>query len=93
MNYKKGDKVYQLLAHGWWFSPCTPASSTNKNWSPDIAEILLKVALNTNKSINQSIMVAMFLGSQDDTRATQSVANPLAVKPLKNYKVNCDLDL
>jgi hypothetical protein len=22
------DKVYQLLAHGWWFSPGTPASST-----------------------------------------------------------------
>jgi hypothetical protein len=40
VNYKKGctrlatasDKVYQLLAHGWWFS-----------------EILLKVALNTQK--------------------------------------------
>jgi murein L,D-transpeptidase YcbB/YkuD len=38
------DKVYQLLAHGWWFSP---ASSTTKNGSHDIAEILLKVALNT----------------------------------------------
>jgi hypothetical protein len=32
VNYKKGcirlaaasDKVYQLLAHGWWFSPGTP---------------------------------------------------------------------
>ena len=24
------DKVYQLLAHGRWFSPCTPASSTTK---------------------------------------------------------------
>jgi hypothetical protein len=28
------DKVYQLLAHGRWFSPGTPASSTTKNWSP-----------------------------------------------------------
>ena len=27
------DKVYQLLAHGRWFSPGTPASSTTKNWS------------------------------------------------------------
>jgi hypothetical protein len=27
------------------------------------------------------------------TRATQSVAYPLAVKPLKNSKFNCDLDL
>jgi hypothetical protein len=25
-----GDKVYQLLAHGWWFSLGTPASSTTK---------------------------------------------------------------
>jgi hypothetical protein len=46
------DKVYQLLAHGRWFSPGTPASSTTKTGRHDIAEILLKVALNTN---NQSI--------------------------------------
>jgi hypothetical protein len=38
VDYKKGctrlaaasDKVYQLLAHGRWFSPDTPASSTTK---------------------------------------------------------------
>jgi hypothetical protein len=49
------DKVYQLLAHGRWFSPGTPASSTTKTSRHDIAEILLKVALNTiNKSFNQS---------------------------------------
>jgi hypothetical protein len=42
-----GDKVYQLLAHGRWFSPGTPASSTTKPGRNDIAEILLKVALNT----------------------------------------------
>jgi hypothetical protein len=47
------DKVYQLLAHGRWFSPGTPASSTTKTGRHDIAEILLKVALNT---INQSII-------------------------------------
>jgi hypothetical protein len=52
-----GDKVYQLLAHGRWFSPCTPTSSTTKTGRRDIAEILLKVALNTT---NQSIFV-MFL--------------------------------
>jgi hypothetical protein len=39
------DKVYQLLAHGWWFSPGTPTSSTTKTGRHDIAEILLKVAL------------------------------------------------
>ena len=37
------------------FSPCTPVSSTNKNDRHDIAEILLKVALNTIKT-NQLII-------------------------------------
>jgi hypothetical protein len=54
VNYKKGctrlaaasDKVYQFLAHGQWFSPGTPASSTTKTGRHDIAEILLKVKLN-----------------------------------------------
>jgi hypothetical protein len=45
------DKVYQLLAHDRWFSPGIPASSTTKIGRHDIAEILLKVALNTK---NQS---------------------------------------
>ena len=48
------DKVYQLLAHGRWFSQGTPASSTTKTGRHDIAEILLKVALkhqNQTKSI------------------------------------------
>ena len=60
VNYQKmvhstgsaSDKVYQMLPHGRWFSPCTPASSTPKTGRHDIAEILLKVALST---INQSI--------------------------------------
>jgi hypothetical protein len=58
VNYKNGCtrladasyKVYQLLGHGWWFSLCIPASSTTKTGRHDIAEILLKVALN---KINQ----------------------------------------
>ena len=41
------NKVYQLLASGRWFSPGTPASFTTKTGLHDIAEILLKVALNT----------------------------------------------
>jgi hypothetical protein len=48
------DKVYQLLAHGRWFSPGTPASSTTKTGRHDIAEILLKVALNTKNQIESS---------------------------------------
>ena len=69
VNYKKGctrlagasDKVYQLLAHGRWFSPGTPASSTTKTGRHDIAEILLKVALNTKNQSNQSKVVCPYL--------------------------------
>jgi hypothetical protein len=46
------DKVYQLLAHGRWFSPSTPASSITKTGRHDIAEILLKVALNIKNQIS-----------------------------------------
>jgi len=42
-----------MFAHGPWFSPGTPAFFTTKTGRHDIAEILLKVALNTkNQSIN-----------------------------------------
>jgi hypothetical protein len=44
------DKVYQMPAHGRWFSPGTPVSSTTKTGRHDIAEMLLKIALST---INQ----------------------------------------
>jgi hypothetical protein len=62
VNYKEectrhataSDKVYQLLAHGRWFSPGTPASSTSKTGHHDIAEIVLKVALNTNQNQSNS---------------------------------------
>jgi len=69
VNYKKGctrlaaasDKAYQLLAYGRWFSPGTPASSTTKTGCHDIAEILLKLALNTIKSIkNQCIQIKKY---------------------------------
>jgi hypothetical protein len=61
VNYKKrctrlaaaSDKAYQLLAHGRWFSPVTPTSSTTKTDRHDIADILLKVALNTKIKSNQ----------------------------------------
>jgi hypothetical protein len=60
VNYKKGctrlatasDKVYQLLAHGRWFSPGTPASSTTKTGRHDIAIKNIPY----NKSYHQSII-------------------------------------
>jgi hypothetical protein len=48
------DKVYQLLAHGWWFSKGTLASSTTKTGRHDVAEILLKVALSTKYQIKSN---------------------------------------
>jgi hypothetical protein len=47
------DKVYQLLGQVRWFSSGIPASSTTKTGRHDIAEILLKVALNTKIQILQ----------------------------------------
>jgi len=44
--------VTDLRQTGWWFSLNTPVSSIIKTGRHDIAEILLKVALNT---INQTI--------------------------------------
>jgi hypothetical protein len=56
-----------LLAQGWWFSLDTPASSTTKTGHHDIAEILLKVALNTinQSSINQPVSPHNIVPSQD----------------------------
>jgi hypothetical protein len=42
-----------LLAHGRWFSQGTPAYSTTKTGRHDIAEILLKVVLNTKNQSSQ----------------------------------------
>jgi hypothetical protein len=50
------DKVFQLLAHGRWFSPGTPVSSTTKTGSHDIAEILWNVALKHKKSTKPDIV-------------------------------------
>jgi len=49
--------VYQLLAHGRWFSLDTPASSTTKTGRHDIAEILLKVALNDKNKIKSNYRI------------------------------------
>ena len=46
------DKVYQLLAHGRWFSPGNPASTTTKTGRHNIAEILLKVVKHQKSNQN-----------------------------------------
>jgi hypothetical protein len=49
------DKAYQLFAHGRWFCPGIPASSTTKTGRHDIAEIFLKVALSTINQIKSKV--------------------------------------
>ena len=54
-------QVYQLLVHGRWFSLGTPTSSTTKTGVHDIAEILLKVALNTINQIKSNQITWFFV--------------------------------
>ena len=51
MTTTENSQVYQLLAHGRWFSPSTPASFTTKTGRHDIAESGIK----HQKLINQSM--------------------------------------
>ena len=54
------DKVCQWLATGWWFSLLwSLVSFTNKTDHHNIAEILLKVALNTIKQTYRMIISAL----------------------------------
>ena len=71
-------EVYQLLAHGRWFSSGTLASSTTKTGCHDIAKILLKVALNTKNQINQIKSNNMNYGLTSDFLLSidQSVLKP-----------------
>ena len=50
-------QVCQRLVTGRWFCPGPPVSSTNKTDRHDIAEILLKVALNTIKQTNKTLRI------------------------------------
>jgi hypothetical protein len=61
VNCKKGftrlavasDKVYQLLAHGWWFSPGTQAFYTTKTGRHDISQTIFPNMLVHCKKINK----------------------------------------
>jgi hypothetical protein len=54
-KWRQRQQETNLNSFGRWFSPGTPASSTTKTGRHDIAEILLKVALNTKKSKKSKI--------------------------------------
>jgi hypothetical protein len=64
-----------LLAHGRWFSPGTLASSTTKTGRHNIAEILLKMALNTINQIKSNQVL------------TSAQANPSPLYPVLHLQV------
>jgi hypothetical protein len=72
-----------LLAQGRWFSPGTPASSTTKTGSNDIAEILLKVALKRQKINKQKTLYHWLIRSADDgsfkTLTPENIISPRPV--------------
>ena len=86
VSYKKGctrlaaasDTVYQMLAHGQWFSPGTPASSTTKTGHHDIDEILLKVALNTNNSNFNFMWIFLYKNLVKICKTLAKIAPPLS---------------
>ena len=49
------DTVYQLLAHGRWFSPGTPTFSTTKTGCHDIAESGVKHQKSNQNHISMSL--------------------------------------
>jgi hypothetical protein len=65
-----------LLAHGWWFSPGTAASSTTKTGRHDVAEIFAESGIKHKKSINQSICTVS---------AEMSISK---LKAVQGFKVN-----
>jgi hypothetical protein len=67
-----------LLVHGRWFSPGTPASSTTKTGRHDIAEILLKMALNTKNQI-KSIIQMMTWGRRGHDRMVVGFTTTYAI--------------
>ena len=85
-SYKKGctrlaaasDTVYQMLAHGQWFSPGTPASSTTKTGHHDIDEILLKVALNTKNSNFNFMWIFLYKNLVKICKTLAKIAPPLS---------------
>ena len=78
------DKVSQVLAHGRWFSPGTPASSTAKTGRHDIAEILLKVALNTINQIKSNHRILIPLARSIFNNIWEITDNRVSMMNIKN---------
>ena len=88
------DKVCQWFATGRWFSPGPPFSSTNKTDRHDIAEILLKVALNSIKQTNkQTTLTFRFSPEPPSNTHTYSINETFEHKYKKSVMVCCPVIL
>jgi hypothetical protein len=78
-----------LLVHGRWFSAGTPASSTTTTGHHDIAEILLKVALNTKNQIESNVVCNRIGGVVIKVLASSAVDRGLEPRSgqTKDYKI------
>jgi hypothetical protein len=70
-----------VLAHGRWFSP---ASSTTKTGRHDIAEILLKVALNTINQIKSNHRILIPLARSIFNNIWEITDNRVSMMNIKN---------
>ena len=71
--------ICQSLTVDWEFSPCIPLSSTNKTERHNIAEILLKVVLNT-------ITTTLLMQNPRWPPPVHSIVNAYKKPFWKNYK-------
>jgi hypothetical protein len=84
------DKACQWPAAGQWFSDSTPVSSTNKADRHDVAEILLKVALNT------ITLILWYLNSIPDTYSRLACLPSVRVSTILEVKwevIVCFVDI
>ena len=79
------DKGFQWLATDRWFSPGTTVSSTNKIYRCDIAEILLKVALNITSLKSEDTSRFSCLSNENWKKIRLILYNILT---FENYKVH-----
>ena len=84
INVGSWNKVCKWLATGLWFSPGTPVSSTNKTGHHDIAEILLKVTLNTITQPTSNCTYGI------DSDVVHSVCEPLKVRLIFPHMARCN---
>ena len=72
--------VCHWFAAGWWLSPGTPVDPTNNTDRHDIAEILLKVVLNTITSLNACRQLIPTIPQNTEVKKKKPTQSDRAIK-------------